>query len=92
MRLIKSDKEAFVRSVLDDVPQIDYQAQVNKLVNDWAISKLPEQLVESVFHEVSFDFTDFETKFHIICGTYFSKITAIGSGRGQRSESREKAR
>ena len=46
MRLIKSDKEAFVRSVLDDVPQIDYQAQVNKLVNDWAISKLPEQLAE----------------------------------------------
>ena len=28
MKLTKSDREAFVRAVLDDVPQVDYREQM----------------------------------------------------------------
>lgn len=41
MRLTKNDKKAFVRAVMDDVPQVDYNEQARKLVMDWAISIMP---------------------------------------------------
>lgn len=30
MRLTNSDREAFVRAVMDDVPQVDYNEQIKK--------------------------------------------------------------
>ena len=42
MRLTKSDKEAFVRAVMDDVPQIDYDERVRSLLIKWGKESVPE--------------------------------------------------
>ena len=44
MRLTKSDKEAFVRAVMDDVPQADYSEQVRSKLNAWGLESLPEEM------------------------------------------------
>lgn len=44
MRLNKDDKDAFVRAVMDDVPQVDYQAQFEKIVREDAVAKLPPKI------------------------------------------------
>lgn len=44
MRLTKTDKEAFVRAVMDDVPKIDYDEQVRSLMAKWGREPLPEEL------------------------------------------------
>jgi len=44
MRLTKSDKEAFVRSVMDDVPSVDYDEQVRSKMKAWGLESLPEDL------------------------------------------------
>jgi hypothetical protein len=44
MKLTKSDREAFVRAVMDDVPTIDYNEQCRSIVKAWGISTLPEEL------------------------------------------------
>ncbi len=44
MRLTKSDKEAFVRSVMDDVPQIDYDEQARSLLTKWGQESIPESM------------------------------------------------
>jgi hypothetical protein len=42
MNLTKSDREAFVRAVMDDVPMVDYDEQVGKLLTAAALEMLPE--------------------------------------------------
>lgn len=42
MRLTNSDRDAFVRAVMDDVPKIDYDTQAMELTNTWAIARMPE--------------------------------------------------
>lgn len=44
MKLTKSDREAFVRAVIDDVPTVDYQEQAETLVRSVALSTFPEDL------------------------------------------------
>lgn len=44
MRLTKSDKEAFVRAVMDDVPQVDYNEQVRSKLKAWGLESLPEEM------------------------------------------------
>jgi len=44
MRLTKYQREAFVRAVLNDVPKIDYESAVRKLVSDDNIAHLPEKI------------------------------------------------
>lgn len=44
MKLTKSDREAFVRAVINDVPTVDYQEQAEKLVRSMALSTFPEDL------------------------------------------------
>jgi len=44
MRLTKFDKEAFVRAVLDDVPQIDYNEQARKVAMADVIARLPQKI------------------------------------------------
>lgn len=41
MKLTKFDKDAFVSSVMDDVPQTDYKAQADALCKAWAIEQMP---------------------------------------------------
>lgn len=41
MKLTMSDRSAFVRAVMDDVPSEDYAAQARKLVQDYFVSILP---------------------------------------------------
>lgn len=42
MNLTKSDREAFVRAVMDDVPMVDYDEQAGKLLTAAAIELMPE--------------------------------------------------
>ena len=44
MRLTKTDKEAFVRAVMDDVPQVDYSEQVRSKLKAWGLESLPEEM------------------------------------------------
>lgn len=54
MKLTKSDKEAFVRAVMDDVPKEDFQEQAHKLVTDYHFKKLPAK-VRKVIAEIGAD-------------------------------------
>lgn len=53
MRLTKSDKEAFVRAVIDDVPQIDYDELTRELVMKTLVSKLPQPVLTAYKHDPS---------------------------------------
>lgn len=44
MRLTKSDKDAFVLAVVQDIPKIDYQEQVRALVYEDSIAQLPAKV------------------------------------------------
>lgn len=44
MRLTRSDKEAFIRAVMDDVPMIDYDEMARKLVVETIDSIMPEEI------------------------------------------------
>lgn len=44
MRLTKTDKEAFVKAVMDDVPSVDYDEQVRSKMKAWGLESLPEDL------------------------------------------------
>ena len=44
MRLTKTDKDAFVQAVMDDVPKVDYDEQVRSLMNKWGFEALPADL------------------------------------------------
>ena len=44
MRLTTIDKNAFVRAVLDDVPQVDYEDQARKLVQQAVYEAMPSEL------------------------------------------------
>ena len=44
MKLTKYHREAFVRSVMDDVPKVDYETQAHKLILEDSIAQLPEKL------------------------------------------------
>lgn len=44
MKLSNSMRSAFIRSVMDDVPSIDYQEQAEKLIHEYALSLLPAPL------------------------------------------------
>ena len=44
MRLTKSDKDAFVLAVVQDIPKIDYQEQVRALIHDDSIAQLPAKV------------------------------------------------
>lgn len=44
MRLTKSDKDAFVTAVVQDIPQIDYKEQVRALIYEDSIAQLPVKL------------------------------------------------
>jgi hypothetical protein len=40
MRLTKTDKEAFVRAVMDDVPKIDYEEMISDRLQAWIIDNI----------------------------------------------------
>lgn len=44
MKLTRYDKQVFIRNVLADVPQVDYEDTLRKKVVADAISKLPEEI------------------------------------------------
>ncbi|MGG2044858.1 Nmad5 family putative nucleotide modification protein [Burkholderia gladioli] len=44
MRLSTHHREAFVRAVMDDVPQVDFDEQARVLVQKWATARLPAKL------------------------------------------------
>lgn len=44
MRLTKTHREAFVARVMADLPRIDYQEQIQKIMLDHALAKLPAKV------------------------------------------------
>lgn len=44
MKLTKSDREAFVMAVLNDIPQVDYNELAQKYVKDFLIEKMPPKI------------------------------------------------
>lgn len=44
MNLNQADRQAFVNAVMDDVPQVDYEEQMNKLVIETSKAHLPKPL------------------------------------------------
>lgn len=44
MKLTKSDREAFVSAVLNDIPQVDYNELAQKYVKDFLIEKMPPKI------------------------------------------------
>lgn len=47
MRLTKSHREAFVRAALDDVPRIDYDEQIDNLVQEYLESICPDNVLKA---------------------------------------------
>jgi hypothetical protein len=43
-KLTNNDRDIFVRTVLDDVPRIDYQELARAAIQKWAIAQLPPKL------------------------------------------------
>lgn len=48
MRLTTSDREAFVRAAMDDVPEVDYGEKIRKLVMDHLHKTVPQELQEVI--------------------------------------------
>lgn len=44
MNLTKTDKSAFVRAVMADVPHVDYNEEARKLVEGWDLEAMPEKV------------------------------------------------
>lgn len=44
MRLTNPLRNAFVHSVMNDVPQIDYDEEVTKILTEWAVSIMPPKV------------------------------------------------
>jgi hypothetical protein len=44
MKLLKYQKEAIVRSIMNDVPEVDYQELIQKEVTAWAVERLPANI------------------------------------------------
>ena len=48
MRLTNTLREAFVRAAMNDVPTIDYHAEIGKVVNKYLTEKRIELLIDAV--------------------------------------------
>lgn len=57
MRLTKSDKAAFVNAVMDDIPYVKYNDIAHKMVKEWTLDQLPDDLKEPVKKYGSEQFT-----------------------------------
>lgn len=44
MRLTKSDKDAFITAVVQDIPKVDYLEQIRAIVVEDSINRLPEKV------------------------------------------------
>jgi hypothetical protein len=75
MRLTKTIREAFVRAAMDDVPKVDYQAQIHKLIQDDAISKLPPKIKAIALDKDLRHFVKTET--HYIEGFNISNVRVM---------------
>lgn len=75
MRLTKTIREAFVRAAMNDVPTRDYQAEIHKLLQDDAISKLPPK-VKAIAEDK--DLRHFlKTESHYISGYHCSNVRVM---------------
>lgn len=62
MKLTNSDREAFIKAVLDDVPQTNYDEEARRKVQAFAVSRLPAEL-QAVYkqHSAYFETVWFHT-------------------------------
>jgi hypothetical protein len=73
MKLSKSDRGAFVRAVMDDVPQIDYDKQVTDLVHTIMREQMPPKL-RAVYD-------DKELRPFLYHGNYHNEVRVAGVTR-----------
>ncbi|MBN3738063.1 Nmad5 family putative nucleotide modification protein [Burkholderia sp. Tr-20355] len=77
MRLTTTMREAFVASVLDDVPYVDHQEQARVLAQKWAVDHLPPKL-RALYKE----FGDHFNHAYIGLPGSLSSVTVVTSGSG----------
>lgn len=61
MKLTKVHREAFVKAVLQDAPQVNYEEQAHKFAKECAIEYLPAQLRQFALSENTQDYLSMET-------------------------------
>lgn len=85
MRLTKSDKDAFVLAVVQDIPKIDYQEQVRTLIYEDSIAQLPAK--------VQVIARDKALSHYLVTGSYwrtsFGSIRVFGASGGNFMPSKE---
>lgn len=66
MKLTKSDRDAFVRAVMDDVPQVDYDEEAKKLAQAALLDAMPKK-VRAAYdaHPEYFKSKSVETPYHL---------------------------
>jgi hypothetical protein len=72
MKLTKYDRQAFVKAVMADIPQIDYREQVRKLVYEDSIEQLPKCLQEAARDEKAKQYIQTTTVYVMALSNSFS--------------------
>lgn len=81
MKLTKLHREAFVRAVIQDLPQIDYEAMAHKFVREKAIEALPAKLRPVALDAKLNDYLTMETMWFDQHRTGISAVRVFGGGR-----------
>jgi hypothetical protein len=80
MKLTKYDRQAFVKAVMADIPQIDYREQARKLIYEDSIEQLPKNLQEpardpkskDLIHNSTYYIPEFANSFFVFGHRYSS--------------------
>lgn len=78
MKLTKSDREAFVAAVLNDVPSVDYNDQAQKLVRAELETKLPDKVLSVLKDKTIAHYI--EAKYVVMPGKLQDFYTAAAAG------------
>jgi len=80
MRLTKTQKEDFVRKVMEDVPRVDYTEKTRKLIQAEAITQMPQPVLElfqniNLRHHLALNYvyTGFSGQVAIFCSHHYVK-------------------
>jgi Nucleotide modification associated domain 5 len=75
MKLTKYDRQAFVKAVLADIPQIDYREQARKLIYEDSIDQLPKVLQDAARDEKAKSYI--HTTSHYL-SAFYNSFTVFG--------------
>ena len=80
MKLTKTQKDSFVKRVMEDVPRVDYTEKARKLIQAEAITQMPQPVLElfqniNLRHHlaVNYVYTGFSGQVAIFCSPHYVK-------------------